>query len=482
MDTTGIAFGLIAVLALVFANGFFVAAEFSLVTVRKTRIDQLIAEGHRGARTVRRALNDPDSYIAATQLGITMASLALGWVGEPALAKAVRAGVCGSSATDLAVGMAHTVSVVLSFAIITALHIVLGELAPKTVALQQSEMVSLLVAKPTELFMRVFWIPILMLNGLGNIVVRSFGLKPPSGHSLVHSEEELKMLVTASQEAGVLEEEEEQMLHRVFAFSDLTAGQIMVPRTEMVALAVDTPAAEVAEIAARGGHARLPVYRKSIDDIIGILNITDLFHLVAKGQPPADLSGVVARGLHGAGDADGRRPAVGDAPPGLGDRDCHRRVRRNGRPGDVCRADGAHRRRTWRRRADHACWPTARRSSTGWRWWPTSTRSSGCTSTRSRTTRWADTCWGGWAAARAWATASTSRAARCASRRSMACASRAFTSRREERTAGRRCPELGRDGREAALRRQVVRSRRNPLATTTNDVPVSARIASHNDV
>ncbi len=130
--------------------------------------------------------------------------------------------------------------------------------------------------------MRVFWIPILMLNGLGNIVVRSFGLKPPSGHSLVHSEEELKMLVTASQEAGVLEEEEEQMLHRVFAFSDLTAGQIMVPRTEMVALAVDTPAAEVAEIAARGGHARLPIYRKGIDDIIGILNITDLFHLVAK--------------------------------------------------------------------------------------------------------------------------------------------------------------------------------------------------------
>ncbi len=132
-----------------------------------------------------------------------------------------------------------------------------------------------------------------MLNGLGNMVVQSFGLKPPSGHSLVHSEEELKMLVTASQEAGVLEEEEEQMLHRVFAFSDLTAGQIMVPRTEMMALPVDTPAAEVAEIAARGGHARLPVYRKSIDDIIGILNITDLFHLVASGTPPADLSSVV---------------------------------------------------------------------------------------------------------------------------------------------------------------------------------------------
>ncbi len=292
MDTTGIAAGLAAVLALVLANGFFVAAEFSLVTVRKTRIDQMIAEGHRGARTVRRALNDPDGYIAATQLGITMASLALGWIGKPALAKLFEP-LFALFSDRLATGMAHTISVVLSFSLITALHIVLGELAPKTVALQQSEKVSLLVAKPTELFMRIFWPFIALLNGLGNMVVRSFGLTPPSGHSLVHSEEELKMLVTASQEAGVLEEEEEQMLHRVFAFSDLTAGQIMVPRTEMMALAVNTPAAEVAEIAARGGHARLPVYRKSIDDIIGILNITDLFRLVARGQPPADLSSVV---------------------------------------------------------------------------------------------------------------------------------------------------------------------------------------------
>ncbi len=296
MDTTGIALGLLAIMALVFANGFFVAAEFALVTVRKTRIDQMIAEGHRGARTVRRALNDPDSYIAATQLGITMASLALGWIGEPALAKVFEP-VFSLFGSRLAVGMAHTLSVVVSFSIITALHIVLGELAPKSVALQQSERVSLLVAKPTELFMRVFWPFISMLNGLGNMVVRSFGLKPPSGHSLVHSEEELKMLVTASQEAGVLEEEEEQMLHRVFAFSDLSAGQVMVPRTEMVALSIDAPITEIAEVAARDGHARLPVYRKSIDDVVGILSITDLFQLVASGRPPADLSSLIREAM-----------------------------------------------------------------------------------------------------------------------------------------------------------------------------------------
>ena len=292
MDTTGIALGLLAVMALVFANGFFVAAEFALVTVRKTRIDQLIAEGHRGARTVRRALNDPDSYIAATQLGITMASLGLGWIGEPALAKLFEP-VFALFGERLAVGMAHTISVIHSFGIITALHIVLGELAPKTLALQRSETVSLLVARPTELFMRVFWAPISLLNGLGNMVVRSFGLEPPSGHSLVHSEEELKMLVTASQEAGVLEEEEEQMLHRVFGFSDLTAGQVMVPRTEMVAVPIDTPIAEVAEIAARDGHARLPVYRQRVDDIAGILWVTDLLPVLARGQSPPDLSSLV---------------------------------------------------------------------------------------------------------------------------------------------------------------------------------------------
>jgi magnesium and cobalt exporter, CNNM family len=295
-DTSHFALGLLAIFALVFANGFFVAAEFALVTVRKTRIDQLVAEGHRGARTVRRALNDPDSYIAATQLGITMASLGLGWIGEPALASTIEP-VFRVFGDRVSVVTAHSIAAMISFSIITALHIVLGELAPKTVALQHSEPVALFVAAPTELFMRIGWPFIYALNNLGAMVVRSFGLKPPSGHSLVHSEEELKMLVTASQEAGVLEEEEEQMLHRVFGFSDLTAGQIMVPRTEMVALPLDAPMSVVGETIAGGGHARLPVYRKDLDDIVGMLHVTDLFGLLAKGAPPADLSTVVREAL-----------------------------------------------------------------------------------------------------------------------------------------------------------------------------------------
>jgi magnesium and cobalt exporter, CNNM family len=292
VDFSHFTLGLVAILALVFANGFFVAAEFALVTVRKTRIDQLIAEGHRGARTVRRALSDPDGYIAATQLGITMASLGLGWIGEPALASTIEP-VFDVLGPSIATVTAHSIAVTLSFAVITAFHIVLGELAPKTMALQHSEPIALLVARPTELFMLAFWPFIYGLNALGTLVVRTVGLKPPSGHSLVHSQEELKMLVTASQEAGVLEEEEEQMLHRVFGLSDLSAGQMMVPRTEMVAVPLDAPLAVIAETVARSGHPRLPVYRRNLDDIAGVVHITDLFALVAAGKTPPDLSTVV---------------------------------------------------------------------------------------------------------------------------------------------------------------------------------------------
>ena len=283
-DVSQLLLGLLAILTLVLANGFFVAAEFALVTVRRTRIDQLIAEGSATARVVRRALGDPDSYIAATQLGITMTSLGLGWIGEPALAAVIEPafGVLGDR---IAVATSHSIAFAIAFAIITALHIVLGELAPKTVALQHPERTSLVVARPTELFMRVFWPFISLLNGMGRAVVHAFGMRGPSGHSLVHSEEELKMLVTASQEAGVIEEDEEQMLHRVFGFADLTAGQVMVPRTEMVAVAEDAPMEAVLQAVARGAHDRYPMYRKNLDNIVGVLHLADLVPVLARGGP-----------------------------------------------------------------------------------------------------------------------------------------------------------------------------------------------------
>jgi CBS domain containing-hemolysin-like protein len=270
-------------LALVFANGFFVAAEFSIVTVRKTRLDQLIAEGHRWARPVRRAVTNPDPYIAATQLGITMASIGLGWIGEPALASILQP-LLGFVPAAMAETTAHSVAVTIAFAIVTGLHIVLGELAPKTIALEKAEATSMFVVKPTELFMRMFWPFILVLNGTGRAVVKLLGLHSKGGHALVHSEQELMMLVTASQEAGVLEEHEEQMLHRVFGFADLTAGKVMIPRTELVAVPAAAARDQLIALIAGQPHTRLPVYRRDLDDVVGMLHLTDLVRALAAGR------------------------------------------------------------------------------------------------------------------------------------------------------------------------------------------------------
>jgi len=287
---------LAAVLALVLANGFFVAAEFSLVTVRKTRVDQLIAEGNRLARSVRLAVNDPDNFIAATQLGITMTSLGLGWIGEPAVAGTIRP-LFDYLPTPLPDLTAHSAAIAIAFAFITALHIVLGELAPKTIALQYAERTSLVVVKPTQWFMRLFWPFIAALNGMGRAVVRLLGLRGPSGHALVHSEEELKMLVTASQEAGVLEEDEEQMLHRVFGFGDLTAGQVMLPRTEMATIGVEASLEEVTELVSRVPHLWIPVYRGSPDDIVGVIYVKDLFPVLIERPAGFRLHGLLREPL-----------------------------------------------------------------------------------------------------------------------------------------------------------------------------------------
>jgi CBS domain containing-hemolysin-like protein len=291
MDSSlpGVAWRIGGVLALVLANGFFVAAEFSIVTVRKTRIEQLIAEGHRGALAVRRAVTDPDRYIAATQLGITMASLGLGWIGEPALATLVQPTLSFVPAR-FADATAHSIAVAIAFTIITAVHIIFGELAPKWLAIERSESVSLRVVKPTELFMRVLWPFLRLMHGAAHVIVRAFGVAREDSRTMAHSEEELKMLVTASQEAGVLEEQEEQMLHRVFGFADLTAGRVMVPRTEVVAVSADAPVNEVVGLIARYGHARLPVYRGDLDHVIGLLHVTDLLKALTASLGAANVA------------------------------------------------------------------------------------------------------------------------------------------------------------------------------------------------
>jgi len=282
LTISSVVWRLAGLLALVCANGFFVAAEFSIVTVRKTRVDQLIAEGHTWALAVRRAITAPDRYIAATQAGVTMASLGLGWIGEPAVAALILPGFSRFPGA-VAETTAHTIAIAIAFAAITAFHIVLGELVPKWIALERAEATSMLTVRATELYMRALWPFIRLLHSTAQWIVTALGMHGEGHRGGVHSEEELKMLVTASQEAGVLEEQEEQMLHRVFGFADLTASQVMVPRTEVVGVAVDTPRGAILELLSKTGHTRLPVYRSNMDDIAGILYVNDLLKPLDRG-------------------------------------------------------------------------------------------------------------------------------------------------------------------------------------------------------
>src|SRR3954452_18359477 len=287
---------LAGLLALVCANGFFVAAEFSIVTVRKTRIDQMIAEGHRGARSVRRAVTAPDRYIAATQLGITMASLGLGWLAEPALASIFEPALAFLPA-HLAAATAHSIAVAIAFAIITAAEIVFGELTPKWIALERPEATALWLVNPLEIFMRAMSPFIRVVHGTAQGVIRMLGFSGADHRAMVHSEEELKMLVTASQEAGVLEEQEEQMLHRVFGFADLTAGQVMIPRTELVAVPAEASGDVLLQQISRSGYSTLPVYRKDLDNVVGMLSAMDVIRALAAGRRDTPAAAIAREAL-----------------------------------------------------------------------------------------------------------------------------------------------------------------------------------------
>jgi len=231
---------LVGVAVLVLANAFFVSAEFALVSVRRTRIEELVRQGHAGAAAVKRALEDPDRFIAATQLGITIASLGLGWLGEPALAHLVEPVV--ELLPKAWVGVASpTLSAGLAFAVITFLHVVIGELMPKSIALQRPESTALIVARPTLFSEFLFKPAIWALNGTGNFLLRLLGMRAASGHEMVHSVDELKMLMQASEASGVLESDARDMLDAVFDFGAATAREVMVPRTEMVAVSADAP-------------------------------------------------------------------------------------------------------------------------------------------------------------------------------------------------------------------------------------------------
>lgn len=275
--------GLLAVGLLVLANAFFVAAEFSLVSVRRTRVAELAARGEAGADAVQEAINDPDRIIAATQLGITIASLALGWIGEPALGHLLEP-VLALLPETLHTAFIMGLPVALAFILITFLHVVAGELAPKSIALQYPERTSLFVARPILRVARIFKPAIWALNGTGNALLRLFGVQPASGHQLAHSVEELKMLVTASAEGDVIEEDESEMLHAVFDFSELMVRHVMVPRTEVIAVQADTLLQEIIGLVTESTYTKFPIYTENLDQIIGILHVKDLLNTMQKGD------------------------------------------------------------------------------------------------------------------------------------------------------------------------------------------------------
>jgi CBS domain containing-hemolysin-like protein len=287
---------LLGVALLVLANGFFVSAEFALVSVRRTRVEELVRQGRPGARAVQRALRDPDRFIAATQLGITIASLGLGWLGEPALAHFIQ------PVLDLVpenwVGVAsHSLSAGLAFALITFMHVVIGELMPKSIALQRPEATALLVAQPTLLSELAFKPFIWLLNGTGNLLLRLIGMHAASGHEMVHSVEELRMLVEASGEKGVLERSERDMLDAVFDFGDEAAGEVLVPRTEMIAVEADAPLEQLIGLAVKHPLSKFPVYEGDLDHVIGIAHTKDLVRVQHDARRATTVRGIMREAL-----------------------------------------------------------------------------------------------------------------------------------------------------------------------------------------
>ena len=291
-ESPPILLGLVAVVVLVLANAFFVAAEFALVGARRTRLDEMARAGDRKGRLARRAVQSLDRYISATQLGITLASLGLGWIGEPALAGLIETGFRWLPST-VAVVATHAVASVIAFIIITVLNIILGELVPKAIALLYPEEVSTWVTAPLMGFAWVMAGPIAVLNGTANRLLRVLGVDPPGEAERLHSPEEIRMLVEQSTEGGSLLKQDARLLEGVFEFSEKSAQEVMTPRTQMAALDADLTVEAAADQVAIHGRSRYPAYTESLDDIIGVVHSKDI--LAALRSRPGQTIRVIMR-------------------------------------------------------------------------------------------------------------------------------------------------------------------------------------------
>ena len=304
-------FGLLVVAVLILTNAYFVATEFALVAVRRTQIQLWVGEGRRGARAAAAAIKNLDDAIAATQLGITLASIGLGFVGEPSIARLI-APVFASVGFGSMVAV-HSAAVVVAFSIITFLHVVAGELAPKALALDRPGQVALWCARPLLIFGRIFRPVLALMNGAGNGLVRLFGVQPTSKDFSVHSAEELSMLVTEARDAGEIRPYAGKILGNVFRMSRTRVRDVMVPREKILAIEKNTDPEMILELLKGSGYTRLPVYDGDLDKIIGILHTKDLFHLYAKERLVVLMDAI--------------RPPV-EIRPGLGITDALRQFRR----------------------------------------------------------------------------------------------------------------------------------------------------------
>jgi CBS domain containing-hemolysin-like protein len=267
---------IVGVAFLIAANAFFVASEFALVSVRRTRLETRANNGSRGARAALRLLDKPTIFISAVQLGVTLASLALGWIGEPTIAMFLEPVAFAITPSGRAYYVAHALALVVAFSTISFLHILLGELVPKMMALERAEAVALVASRPLELFARVFRVPLWALNKCGSTVARWIGLKANLDRTAVYTEAELRQLVDIARESGYLRAEERRLIHRVFEFSDTVVREAMVPRTEMAAISSNCSLPEITKAFDQYRYSRLPVYRESLDDVIGFIHSKDV--------------------------------------------------------------------------------------------------------------------------------------------------------------------------------------------------------------
>lgn len=278
-------------LVLVFLNGFFVNAEFAIVKVRETRIQQLIHEGSRRARTAQSLIQHMDEYLSATQLGITLASLGLGWIGEPAFASMFEPVL--ASVGLLRPALVHTLAGATAFLLITFLHIILGELAPKSLAIQKPEPSILWTGTPLAFFYRISYPFIWALNSTANLMLRLLGIPPASESDLAHSEEEFRLLLTRSHQHGVLDRDKARMLEHVFDFAERSVRQVMVPSVEVKYLDTQKSIEENLKMARTESHTRFPLCNGSLDQVLGVVNVKDLFRNTdVLGSPDFSLESV----------------------------------------------------------------------------------------------------------------------------------------------------------------------------------------------